>query len=65
MGKDGRIKTTYDYNEALYEPHICVLNKENKSFYIIYKDNESLGKALNKIKRGKTFKVLSHNYKRY
>jgi len=66
MSKDGRIKTTYIYDEAVYEPHVQVLDKKtDKSFYIIYKDNYLLGKALNKIRRGKSFLVLSHNYKLY
>jgi hypothetical protein len=67
MPSDGRVKTTYDFDEALYEPHVEVISRKegSKPFYIIYKDHYHLGKALQKIKRSKDLIELSTNYKRY
>ena len=67
MSKDGRIKTTYNRDEALYEPHIKVMERKAgvKSFYILYQSNYFLGKALNKMERSKRLIIISHNYKRY
>ena len=66
MSKDGRIKTTYCFAEACVEPHVQVLEiKTGKSFYIIYQSNYFLYKAIMRIKRGRTFKIISHNHRPY
>ena len=66
MAKDGRVKTTYDYNEILYEPYIHVKDKKTgKSFYIVYKSHYFLGKAIQKVKRSKTLIYLGSNYQMY
>lgn len=66
MSKDGRIKTTYDRRETLYESFVHVRPKDSaKSFFIIYQSNYFLGKALQKLRRSKRLTLISHNYKKY
>ena len=66
MSRDGRVKTTYDYDEILYEPYLQVKDRKNgKSFYIVYKRNYFLGKAIQKVKRSKTLIYLGSNYQMY
>jgi len=66
MSKDGRVKTTYDFNEAVYESYVHVQDKKTgKSFYIVYQSNYFLGKAIQKIKKSRTLTYLGSNYKMY
>jgi hypothetical protein len=66
MAKDGRVKTSYNYDEILFEPHIHVLDKNTgKDFYIVYVNHCYLGKAINKIRRSKTLSYLESNYKKF
>jgi hypothetical protein len=66
MSKDGRVKTSYDYDEILYEPYVHVLDKKTgKDFYIVYRSHYFLGKAINKIRRSKSLSYLGSNYKKY
>ena len=65
MSRDGRVKTSYDYNDIFYEPHMRVKDiKTGVSFYIVYQSNYFLGKAIQKVKRSKTLIYLSSNYKK-
>ena len=66
MGRDGRVKTSYDYYEIFYEPHMQVKDiKTGKSFYIVYESHYFLGKAIQKVKRSKTLIYIGTNYKMY
>ena len=66
MARDGRVKTSYDYDEILCEPHLHVKDrKTGKSFYIIYQNHYFLGKAIQKVKRNKTLIYLGSNYQMY
>ena len=66
MRRDGRVKTSYDYYDILYEPYMHVRDrKTDKSFYIVYKNHYLLGKAIQKIKRSKALVYLGSNYKMY
>lgn len=66
MSSDGRVKTSYDYDEILYEPYMHVKDrKTGKCFYIVYKSHYFLGKAIQKVKRSKTLICIGTNYKMY
>ncbi len=66
MARDGRVKTSYDYNEVLYEPHMHVKDrKTGKCFYIVYESHYLLGKAIQKVKRSKTLIYIGSNYQMY
>lgn len=66
MSRDGRVKTSYYYDDILYEPYMHVKDKKTgKSFYIVYQSNYFLGKAIQKVKRSKTLIYLGSNYKMY
>ena len=66
MSRDGRVKTSYYYDEILYEPHMHVKNrKSGKCFYIVYRSHYLLGKAIQKVRRSKKLIYLGSNYKMY
>ena len=64
MSKDGRVKTSYNYYEILYEPYMHVKDKKTKKcFYIVYRNHYLLGKAIQKVRRSKKLIYLGSNYK--